>query len=184
MVFTLVARLGRLLIKSRKPPPRALALLRCWVRVYLPVCCRFGSLHIGRFAWRPGFVLLVRLPLSIGQNTLSQMFQTYAVTSNFQDKALMSSICSNAFLLYYVELFKGCFANKLVVPGSPAETSNWPHASVQRATSLVWGRGMQRRLLANGTSKPAPAPPAGDATHLLASTPPVDVPPSVGNSGP
>ena len=44
----------------------------------------------------------------------SQMFLTYAATSNFLDKALMSSICSNAFLRYYVELFKGYFANKLV----------------------------------------------------------------------
>ena len=121
------------------------------------MCCRFGSLHSGRFVWRPGFVHLVRLPLNIEQNMLSQLFLTYAATSNFLDRAWMSSICSNAFLRYCVELFKGCFANKLVVPGSPAETSKCSHASVQRATSLVWGRGMQRRLLANGTSKLAPS---------------------------
>ena len=38
---------------------------------------------------------------------------------------------------------------------------------------------MQRRVLANGASKPAPAPPAGDVTHLRAAAPLVDVPPSV-----
>ena len=83
------------------------------------MCCRFSSLHIGRFVWRPGFVHLVRLPLNIEQNMLSQLFLTYAATSNFLDRAWMSSICSNAFLRYCVELFKRCFANKLVVPGSP-----------------------------------------------------------------
>ena len=35
---------------------------------------------------------------------------------------------------------------------------------------------IDRRLLANGTSKPAPAPPVGDATHRLAPAPSVYVP--------
>ena len=39
---------------------------------------------------------------------------------------------------------------------------------------------MQRRFLANGASKPAPAPPAGDVTHLRAAAPLVDVPPICG----
>ena len=43
---------------------------------------------------------------------------------------------------------------------------------------------MQRRFMANGASKPAPAPSAGDVTHLRAAAPLVDVPPSVGYSQP
>ena len=41
-----------------KLPSLASAPLPSWVRVCLPVCCRFGSLPIGRFGWRPGYALL------------------------------------------------------------------------------------------------------------------------------
>ena len=59
---------------SRKPPPRALTLWLCWARAYLLACCKFGSLLIGLFEWRPGFVPLEGLPLNIAQNTLRPMF--------------------------------------------------------------------------------------------------------------
>ena len=103
---------------SRKPPPRALALWLCWARAYLLACCKFGSLLIGLFEWRPGLVPFEGLPLNIAQNTLRPMFRMCGATSSCLGKALMLSIYSSAFPPYCVELFKGCSANKLVAPGS------------------------------------------------------------------
>ena len=60
---------------SRKPPPRASALWWCWTRAYRPACCKFGSLLIGLFVWRPGLVPLEGLPLNIAQNTLRPLFR-------------------------------------------------------------------------------------------------------------
>ena len=79
----------------------------------------------GLFEWRPGLVPLEGLPLNIAQNTLRPMFRMCGATSSCLGKALMLSIYSSAFPPYCVELFKGCSANKLVAPGSPAGTSNW-----------------------------------------------------------
>ena len=77
---------------SRKPPPRALALWLCWARAYLLACCKFGSLLIGLFEWRPGLVPLEGLPLNIAQNTLRPMFRMCGATSSCLGKALMLSI--------------------------------------------------------------------------------------------
>ena len=114
------------MISPSKLPPRASARLPCWVRVRLPVCCRFGFLPIGRYEWRPGFARLERLTLSIERNMSSHLSLMHAATSNFLARAWMSSTCSNVSLQFYVESFKGYFVSKLVESDSLVKTSSCP----------------------------------------------------------